>query len=99
MIWKLQEFGVQFTSIKRNMLKNFFWNTVIKLYRNRISIKFIGFFLLTNQRFITDNWTLYIYDLCERGILYFNEFNFREDSDLKYFCRIIFPEFCELRVS
>ena len=36
MIWKLQEFGGQFTSIKQNMPKNFFWNIVIKNYTNSI---------------------------------------------------------------
>ena len=61
MIWKLQEFGGQFNPTKRNTADNFFLNRVIKYYRNRISIIFIGFFLLTNQRCITDNWKPYIF--------------------------------------
>ena len=61
MIWKLHEFGGQFTPIKRNMPNNVFWNIFIKNYRNGIPIILTGFPSLANQRFITDNWIPYIF--------------------------------------
>ena len=60
-MWKLQEFDGQFTLIKRNMPNNVFWNKVIKHYKSSIPIILIGFYLLANQRFITKNWTPYIF--------------------------------------
>ena len=57
----MQEFGGKFTPIEWNMPNNVFWNTVIKHYRNSIPVILIGFSLPIKQRFITKNWTPYIF--------------------------------------
>ena len=61
LIWKLQEFGGRFTSVKQNMRNNIFLNAFIKDHRNSIPIILTGFSLLTNQRFVTHNWTPHIF--------------------------------------
>ena len=88
MIWKLQEFGGQFTSVKRNMPINVFWNTAIKHYRNSIPIILIGFSSLANQQFIIDNWIPYIFLSVVSAV-------WAADFELG----IKFYEFRELRVS
>ena len=96
MIWKLQEFGGEFTPIKQNMPNNIFFlryshQTLYKPVLVLALILFTGL-LEKDFRFFTYG-VFFLRQIASREQIFAGT-NLCEDSDFNYFAGIKFHEFC-----